>query len=267
MNDQTLHTRSDWYNAAILILVPGLIEAYEKFRDANDDIAKILRSLIFRVKKLIYAVNCISIEHYFNTLKKEPIDINQSFAAYDELINYRHNYKGLAGFMDMDNYFIFFYHVEYIISLVTGIFDNLALLSNTYYSLNFPSRHISLSNNSGKNFLNEIRLKDPNLKSFVDTFRNFINLIYTLREKVVHKEGLDGSIHPLVPNWNSFIRIDDEINYYIKNCGDSKHLYKYITNWGIIKHQDEKFIDPFFFSQNILNETVAFVRGYIPFIK
>ncbi|WP_458746469.1 hypothetical protein [Candidatus Nitrosocosmicus sp. T] len=160
-----------------------------------------------------------------------------------------------------------FYHIEYIISLVTGIFDNLALLSNIYYSLNFQNRLVSLSNDSGKVFLTSFGIKNPALKNFIHNSRNFINLVYAFREKVVHQEGLNGSIHSLVPNWNSFIRIDRQINYYIKSCGDKKHLYKYITNWVIIKQEDEILLDPFFFSQNLLNEIVVFVRGYIPLIN
>jgi hypothetical protein len=209
----------------------------------------------------------LGINHYFDNRKVEPIDIKKATAGYNKLGQDVYNYNDLMGFIDPDSHFIQFYHTEYIIPQVTGIFDNLALLSNKYYNLGFYGQKASLSNDNGEDFLKALDVANHFLKSHVVAHHNFINLVYSLREKVVHKQGLDGSVIPLVPNWNSFIKIEKEVEAYIKNCSDSKHIYKYISDWGVLNRNGEILLDPFFFSKNLLTNVISFTNKFIPLIK
>jgi hypothetical protein len=73
------------------------------------------------------------------------------------------------------------------------------------------------------------KIANPALRQHINAFRDFINLIYAFRKKVIHQEGLNQVVFPLVPNWSSFINMSPEIRSYIKRCGDAKSEYKYIS--------------------------------------
>jgi hypothetical protein len=109
--------------------------------------------------------------------------------------------------------FIIFYHTEYLIALVTGVFDNLALLTKDCYGIIHDTIRVSLSN---KEFLEKVETFNVEIKNHIDRYHDFISLIYEFRDKVIHQEGLNQIVSPVVPNWSSFIKITSEINCYIK---------------------------------------------------
>lgn len=99
-----------------------------------------------------------------------------------------------------------------------------------------------------------------------DKNRNFINLVYRFREKVIHTEGLSQIIHPIVIGWSNFIQISQEIKNFIDQCGDEKSEYKIITEWGITidRFDNQKlYLDPYFFSIKLLATTLKFTDQYL----
>ncbi|MGC2571123.1 MAG: hypothetical protein WA364_06395 [Candidatus Nitrosopolaris sp.] len=82
-------------------------------------------------------------------------------------------------------------------------------------------------------------------------------------EKVIHQEGLNQVISPIVPNWSSFIKIDPEIWAYIKCCGDGKSEYKYISKWGVLKRESDIMLDPYFFLSHALSNLIMFTNEYL----
>lgn len=80
---------------------------------------------------------------------------------------------------------------------------------------------------------------------------------------VIHQEGLNQIISPVVPNWSSFIKIDPEIWDYIKRCGDSKSEYKYISKWGVLKGKSDIMLDPYFFLSTAFSNLIMFTNGYL----
>ena len=76
--------------------------------------------------------------------------------------------------------------------------------------------------------MKKVETFNTDVKKHVDQYRDFINLIYEFRDKVIHGEGLSQLVSPIVVNWSSFIKITPEINYYIKRCGDDKSEYRSI---------------------------------------
>jgi hypothetical protein len=162
------------------------------------DIVELLKSLAFRFRKFFYCINCIGIEHYFGNLKKDPIDPAVASKAVESVPGGNANISHLSGFIDPDNLFILFYHAEYLIALVTGVFDNLALLTGHRYQIRLDKIKISLSKDSGVEFLEKVETFNPTLKQHIDNYRDFINLIYAFREKVIHQEGLNQIISPIV---------------------------------------------------------------------
>jgi hypothetical protein len=64
-----------------------------------------------------------------------------------------------------------------MIGLITGVFDNLALVTAKRYQIKLDKMNISLSRDSGKEFLEKVEVINPILKQHIDTFRDFINLV------------------------------------------------------------------------------------------
>ncbi len=261
-NHIKLDLKEEWHFKTLFSNLPSLQNALAKY-SKNVNIVKLLRSLAFRFRKLFYCINCIGIEHYFGNLKNDPIDPAVASRALEFLRGGKANISDLRGFIDPDNLFTLFYHAEYLIGLNTGIFDNLALLTADRYQIRLDKIKISLSKDSGIEFLERVRTVDPSLKQYIDVFRDFINLIYAFREKVTHQEGLNQIVSPLVPNWSSFIAISPETRYYIKRCGDGKSEYKYITKWGVFERESNLMLDPYFFSNCALSSLIEFTNGYL----
>lgn len=82
------------------------------------------------------------------------------------------------------------YHFNYLLSLVTGIFDNLAIAAKNKYNItllhDYPSK-ISLSNTAGRDFLKELKKVNPALRSHIcanaQPFRTFsLYCLYVLSD-------------------------------------------------------------------------------------
>ena len=165
----------------------------------------------------------------------------------------------------MDN---MFYHFNYLISLITGIFDNLALKTNTALGINFrPGPKVSLSNKNGRDFLREIRSKDQTLRNHIHSYVEFINLIYLFRELVIHREGLSKTGFENIDTngkWKAnFIKITKEIKEKIDLCGDKKDVYNPFTKWGVYRIHTEFLLEPYHFSIQSLITLKKFVDEYL----
>jgi hypothetical protein len=172
--------------------------------------------------------------------------------------------EGLGILVDLDDLLVIFYHIEYLISLVTGIFDNLAIETVDHYNIkSIPSIRVSLSNNTGKELLKEVKIQNPDLKKHIDTNRPFINMIYEFREKVIHREGVERIISPIGPHWSNLIVISHQIKDYITQCGDKPSLYKILSEWGIIDRNMKIYLDPYYFSKQIINNLIPFADKYL----
>jgi hypothetical protein len=164
------------------------------------------------------------------------------------------------------------YHFNYLISLITGIFDNLALKTNAFHRINFPIKtRISLSSKNGNDFLKKVYEKDPVLRKLIDENRPLINVIYLFRELVVHREGLD----PLSFRYNSniepwqanLIKISKNELNEIHLCGDKPAEYDNISNWGVYTVCDDVFLEPYHFSLEVLKKLIPFVDKYLELLQ
>jgi hypothetical protein len=139
-------------------------------------------------------------------------------------------------FKNEDEVMILF-HLNYFISLITGIFDNLAIHTYDNYHISFPFDNtlsrISLYNKNGSDFLNEVEKVNLNLRNHIRNYNDFIVLIYNLREQVIHREGLKemGFFHDF--KISHAILISSDIDGLIKACGDKPGPYKRLSQWGI----------------------------------
>ena len=165
------------------------------------------------------------------------------------------------------------YHFNYIISLITGIFDNLAIHTYERYGIRFPSDNIpsriSLYNKVGGEFLQEVGNKEPDLRNHIRDYGNFITLIYRLRERVIHAEGLKeiGFFYDF--KMSSAILIDSDIDGLMRACGDKPGPYKKLSEWGVYKYTipgtigNHFYLNPYYFAKSAVGLLLRFADEYL----
>ena len=164
------------------------------------------------------------------------------------------------------------YHLNYFITLVTGLFDNLALLSLSYYPLQVKgvnSRQkdrmfkISLRN---KDFLKALKEKNQDLHDFIKNNKNFIELFYPFREEIIHRSGLKKAGFKYTGddvNWEmNIIRLSEDVANKIE-VFDGESEYEVITRWGIYKSNSEYFLEPFHFVKAATENLIEFCNKYL----
>ena len=223
-----------------------------------------IQALIFRFLKAFLCIDYLGIQHHFSHSRKAPLDLKAMFDGVAELKKGMQNPQGLGSFIDLDDLLVIFYHIEYFISLVTGIFDNLAVETADYYKIdNIQTNRISLSASTGKDFLKEVNNQNHDLKIHIYNNRPFINLIYEFRDKVVHREGLGRIISPVGTNWSNFIIANHQIKDYMKQCGDKPSSYIIVTEWGILERVKNVYLDPFYFAKKVIDRLIIFADRYL----
>jgi hypothetical protein len=165
------------------------------------------------------------------------------------------------------------YHFNYFISLMTGIFDSLAIITQEQYNLTFkgdpiPPAKISLNPRAGRDFLRALRdsKRNPNLRKHINNYVNFIKLIYRLREVIIHREMLQKTALEFIGSdekWKAnFVKIDHDIADCIRlNDGDQK--YEPITQWGMYRLHTDIFLEPFQFAKSATKILITFSNEYL----
>lgn len=167
------------------------------------------------------------------------------------------------------------YHFNYFISLITGIFDSLAIRTKDQYHLRFDRDDIlsktSLSNDSGKDFLKEIRKANPNLHKHIANYVNFRNLVYKLRNLILHREGPSKSgfkYEDRDEKWEAnFINITKLELQYINGLNNVDEKYQNTTSWGVYELHDNIFLDPYIFSKKATSTLIEFSNKYLQLLN
>lgn len=166
------------------------------------------------------------------------------------------------------------YHFNYSISLITGIFDSLALITKNKYNLQFDDENIpqrtSLNPKVGKSFLRAIREEYPDLRKHIRGHVNFIKLIYELRELVIHGKLLEKTRFSGENNWEmGALKVDESILMYFPREYKTQK-YKPLTGWGVYKNNGQIcnlggyiFLEPFEFIKNVVKVLISFSNGYL----
>jgi hypothetical protein len=161
------------------------------------------------------------------------------------------------------------YHFNYLIYLISGVFDSLALKTNDDLNINWKDNlDITLSNKRRKGiFLDQIREKNPDLRDHISTYGSFIQLIFSIRDVIIHREGLQNTRYSYNSNsggWDANLIEINEITYnYIRYCGDSKCGNGKLTKWGVYKILDKYMLEPHHFSIQAISLLVKFADEYL----
>jgi len=163
------------------------------------------------------------------------------------------------------------YHFNYLLSLTTSIFDNLAIETDKHFDINYTPEKISLTE---KRFLMKIRDeetgKGKTLRNHIIGYSNYIKLIHSIRNLVIHREGLQktrfGNINTDETRWEAnFIKISKEMRTQICHCKDRPNKYNPVSKWGVYEMNEinEFYLEPHNFSIQSITMLVKFVDKYL----
>jgi hypothetical protein len=162
------------------------------------------------------------------------------------------------------------YHFNYFISLISGIFDNLAIRTKNQLGIKFDRDSIdsrtSLNPKAGREFLKEVRQKNPDLGQHIMEHTYFIKLIYALRDLIVHREMLPKSAFEMTTEkWKAnFITVDADIVDLVTKCGDEIGDYEPMTFWGVYnKLPGRCFLEPYHFSKAVATLLIPFCNNFL----
>lgn len=161
------------------------------------------------------------------------------------------------------------YHFNYFISLVSGVFDNLAIASKNRLGLTFRGASVpartSLNPKAGEQFLKALGRENHELHKHITDHTNFVNLIYSLRELVIHREMLPKTtFENRNEKWKAmFITVDTNVADLIRHCGDTSQDYEPTTLWGQYELAGESHLEPFHFSKVAARLLTSFCNTYL----
>jgi hypothetical protein len=167
------------------------------------------------------------------------------------------------------------YYFNYFLTLASGMFDCLALETRDRLKISFPDNHTpwktSLSNRAGEDFLRALRDKNPDLREHISHYMNFMNMVNTMRDLVVHREGLSKAgfeSHRPGQRWEvNTLEIPEKVAAEIKSCGDIPKVYDAVSLWGVFRFGSEKhLLVPYYFAKVAARKLVEFTNQYLAFV-
>jgi hypothetical protein len=181
-----------------------------------------------------------------------------------------------------NNYTI--YHFNYCISLITGVFDSLALHTRDKFEFELEDKKTTIR--TGEPLFKKVRGVDDDLWSFIESNHPFVEMIYAIRPHVIHKDdimmrgpgfkcrNMEGQRY-----WNSHIlKLNDmEEKYltdfykYYRQMNDKLLGFDPMTKWGFIcventmEHlpENDQFIEPYQFIKTASQELFDYVDMYL----
>jgi hypothetical protein len=183
---------------------------------------------------------------------------------------------GIQNFKEVtpNNQYITTYNFTYLISLITGIFDNLAIMTDSLLHFKIKSHDEKTLSKNRKEFRKHVKEAYPELYDYIHSSDLFISLIHEFREITIHREGFA----PLTFRKGDekkgfltcFVKLPSNMNKAIdlikKNEGDSQVRYPF-SSWGLYESNEEFFVNPYNFSLMAMSKLVKFTDGYLDLLK
>jgi hypothetical protein len=172
------------------------------------------------------------------------------------------------------------YHFNYFVILVSGVFDTLAILTKNHLKISFdhdniPSR-ISLSNDSGKDFLSAIKEVNIELWNHIIAHRIYIELVYAFRDQLIHRD----TIPTVALNYSggmerrdlAIMDVQGEVVMRLKECKGFENDLRNapMTNWGVYSgfgsvgsNPKSLWISPYVFAKAATKNLITFTNEYM----
>ena len=176
------------------------------------------------------------------------------------------------------------YHFDHCVSLITGIFDSLALHTRDKYGIELRDDKTNIR--TGEPLFKELRKKNEKLWEYIESNHPFVELIYVIRPLVIHKEGvmLRGpgyrySEGDQYKNWESHVinmgelreKPRTDFSKYYEQLDDELLNYDPITKWGLICTNDTanrlpettQDIEPYQFMKTAIRRLIKYTDKYL----
>jgi len=229
-----------------------------------------LRGYVSLSKWLWYWISMrVKLPHYNVDIKGDNEIINSlaervvfALMSLDQIgINYYKDYESNSIQYEI------YYHFNYLIALIVGIFDSLALLTNNKLNINFAKKEkINLLN---KNFLREIRCKNKNIRDYITYHKTFINMMNDLRNEIIHRKLSDNVTYGGSRGIRGYhvCTYYDVIDKHIVHLNDKMMKHSNISEWGILKFFKRQYIEPFNFSLKAMRNLMPFIDNYLKLLS
>ncbi|GEM_PF-6461344 len=156
------------------------------------------------------------------------------------------------------------YHFHYLISLLSGCFDNIALATNERLDIGLKPSACSLVPRRG--FINRLRncrstlIDVLALTNHMEKYKGLTELVHNMRDIVVHREGfLEMN---LGKGGATAVLVGEDIVRDIRNCSLLCAEPKELSAWGVLSSTNI-WIEPFCFSRELMTLLCEFVDGYL----
>lgn len=178
--------------------------------------------------------------------------------ALDQIgINYYKNPNSHSNEYDL------FFNFNYLIILIVGILDNLALLADKKLNINHDYKErINLRDTA---FLKKIRSKNTLLREYIKKNKSFINLMHELRNEIVHSKLAQNVTYGGSQIIRGYLLLTyyDVIEKHIHHLKDKPKKNSIFTEWGIFQfHRNSKYLEPLAFSVKSVQYLIPFVNRY-----
>jgi hypothetical protein len=152
------------------------------------------------------------------------------------------------------------YHFDYLMMLLTGALDAMALILNRVYELRLYPNSCSFSPSRAK-FTDNLLTKTDTSQSFQfivsEPTKSFLEILYMLRNRI-HSISLDESIS--IPQTKIDVLLDKIYDFdFADHCGMTKQkVIAYINDKPPVPHYDIK-IDKYLLALRLLDETIKLI--------
>lgn len=163
------------------------------------------------------------------------------------------------------------YNFNHFISILTGLFDNLALITNEKYNIyekNYEKEKITLNPNRNE-FVNEIENHDVKLFDHIKNHSDFLNLAHILRNPIIHGKMFDMTFLKYNEIKLNTLIINNEILLCLRRIPKKINKTKRLEWWGVhgLKEfkafKDKYFIEPYQFSKSAAEILIEFTNEYL----
>lgn len=176
------------------------------------------------------------------------------------------------------------YHFNYGISLLTGIFDSLAIHTRNKYNINILDKDTNLRTGNHP-LLKELRTHNKQAWEYVHSNHEIIELLHVVRNDVIHQSGVirrgpgySYREHGETTEWKSQtldmgeLSESDRENFkkYYTSLNDSIQEYDPVTVWGVVttgsevaEITDRTQIEPYRFLKQATRYVVEFTDEYL----
>lgn len=158
------------------------------------------------------------------------------------------------------------YHFNYFTALLTGIFDSFALITNKKCNIGLDENKVPFKISlKKKDFLKKLENEDLKLYQHIMKFSDYINLIYELRNSVIHRGIFSQMIIDSLDGWRgSFLKIDLKIFNLIFKIDSKRIIFEGLSEWGLYENcTDFQCIDMYVLAKRALKEIVIFSTEYL----